>query len=729
MIHIVHVTAQMSKAGSGRAICAAARHLIPLGVKHTLISLLPARDGSEELLQEAGIMLLETPSNAELIEQLKQADIVRFEWWNNPRIIELIHSALPPMRLLIYVHNCGDHYPNLLTRELVDFVDFCVAGCRYTHTHGVLAELPEKLRREKTATVLAAPDFSRLTEQPPQAHEGFVISYIGDLTTKKRHPDLISMSSAARIPGVRFIIRGKGDAKPLQQQVRELKLEHCFDVGEFCDDIGSILAITDVFGYPLNLHPAAELCVQEALYAGAVPVVFPLGGLRDLVIHEYTGLVVEDAAGYTAALEYLYEHPQDLARMSANARQYARQMLGAERSASKLMEIYQLLMKQAKREHSWPSIIAESTSALRFPGVELFLRTLGLVEPESPFQISLHSTDLDAVFAAEQAIGEMANHQVLHRFAEYHPDDGYLQLWAGLDYNERGEYKQASESFRQASRGGLRHWRVWFYLARAAEQLGRVDESHKLCQKVLDLAVNFHPAMAMLRRMNARLHKPRQAKLVLFSYPRSGNTWLRYILEVLTGRPSIAADNIINDPPICVRVGGLEVNREAQPSAIKCHRLSEIDASDRQQPLLVVVRNYKECIVRNRYDLLERNFDFEQEHLVYLEPLRYYHDFTGTKLLIYYEMLMQSPEQVITELARFLNLSGNVGDDFLRDYQDHFERSLTGYPRSQTGGKKTAWHANKLTAEQRLSWDRQMRAADPEVFDRYLADYCEQGLR
>ncbi|VAW69033.1 hypothetical protein MNBD_GAMMA10-3149 [hydrothermal vent metagenome] len=731
MLQIVHVTAKATNAGSGQVVCTAASHLVQDGIKHTLISLAEAEDGSHVRLQKAGIALVEAPSKTQLTALLAQADIVRLEWWNNPQIVEFIHSDLPPMRLVVYLHNCADHYPGIITPELVEVVDFCIAGSRYTHNHGVLAALSEEQRREKTDTVLATADFTQLSDER-KPHDGFVVSYIGNLDISKRPQNLLAMSSAARIPGVRFVVRAKGDPELLLKEVHSQSLEHCFDIAGLDDDVGSLLAQTDVSGYPLNYYSdgysGEALYVQQAMYAGAVPVVFSRGGLQDLVIHEFSGLVVDDMPAYSAALEYLYEHPQERQRMSDNARSYARQMFGSERSAAKLRCIYNRMMKQPKREHHWPLPIGESISYAGTDGAELFIRTLGLGQEDNPFQISLSAADFDDVLVAEQAIAEMQSSYVLQEFSRHYPDDGYLQLWAGLNFSQRGEYSLASDAFHQASRAGLRHWRLWFYQARAAEQLGRINEAHKLCQKVLDLALNFHPAMVMLHRLNTQLRKPQQSRVVLFSYPRSGNTWLRYIIEVLTGRPSISPDNIINDRPICIRVGGLDVNREAQPSAIKYHRLSEIDENDADQPLIVVVRNYKECIVRNRYDLSEREFDFPQEHPVYLEPLRYYHNFKGSKLLIYYETLMQFPERIIADLASFLKLSEKVSDDFLNDYQAHFKHSLKGYPGSQTGGKKISCHAERLTAEQRLSWDQQLRAAEVEIFDNYLSHYCEQDI-
>ena len=72
--------------------------------------------------------------------------------------------------------------------------------------------------------------------------------------------------------------------------------------------------------------------------------------------------------------------------------------------------------------------------------------------------------------------------------------------------------------------------------------------------------------------------------VVLFSYPRSGNTWLRYIIEVFTGHPSLGnPDSEVDDPPIHIRVEGLAVEPDAVPSAVKRHELHHMEEGDEQR--------------------------------------------------------------------------------------------------------------------------------------------------
>lgn len=215
--------------------------------------------------------------------------------------------------------------------------------------------------------------------------------------------------------------------------------------------------------------------------------------------------------------------------------------------------------------------------------------------------------------------------------------------------------------------------------------------------------------------------------VVLFSYERSGNTWLRYIIEVFTGRPSLGVpDSEVADLPIHARMEGLAVDPDAVPSAVKRHALRHMEEGDEQRPLVVVVRNYKECIVRHRYHLEERKrpFALETESRFYVAPLAYFDHHVCPKLLLYYEDLIEKPVLAITSLARFLEIPEQTCIDFLDRYQEHRTRSIRSYP-SHTLGEQTVYHLFQLSLPERRAWDDQIRTLNPALYDRYLTRYQE----
>lgn len=102
---------------------------------------------------------------------------------------------------------------------------------------------------------------------------------------------------------------------------------------------GQCLKSSTCTGYPLCLdtYAASELNLQEAMFAGIPPVVFPHGGIQLLVKHNETGLVVHSNQEYRDAIAYLYNNPSERLRLGANAAEYSKRHFGARNNAPKMI--------------------------------------------------------------------------------------------------------------------------------------------------------------------------------------------------------------------------------------------------------------------------------------------------------------------------------------------------------------------------------------------------------
>jgi glycosyltransferase involved in cell wall biosynthesis len=448
VIRVLHIISGLNRAGGTRSACAHAAAATAasngLGrIENRMVSLLPAEPGGLAIARQAGLDVLDAPDRATLLAAVAAADIVHLHWWNTPVMYQWLTAELPPMRLLVFVHVAGDVPPNILTRELVDFADVCVAGCAYVLGCPALRGLPAEERERKVAVVPATADFSRLAplsgvERVPQ-NGGFRVGYVGTADFQKMHPDFVAMSGAVRVPGIRFIVCGRGPAGLLEGQARALGIADRFDVRGHVDDLAPVLGSLDVFGYPLSANPGAELSVQEAMYAGVPPVVFPLGGLRDLVTHGVTGLVADGPEEYARAIERLYADPAERRRLGANARDFVRRELGGENAARRLLPVYRALLDQPKRQRSWPG----TRPGEPLTGAALFVQTLG--EAGEPFRTSLLGGDSDRMLAAERRIAAAPRLMVwgLGLYCDAYPEDAHLRRWLGLLRAGLGEREKA----------------------------------------------------------------------------------------------------------------------------------------------------------------------------------------------------------------------------------------------------------------------------------------------
>jgi len=448
---IVHIIERFSSAGPERAIIAAAKYAAQLGLAQEHLVCTLEKTGSPVavvMARQAGAQVLLGPDPARRSELLAQADIVLVHFWNNPALCEFLRTPLPPLRLAVWLTIFGSHPPQVIPRPLLDFADVVAVT-----TPGTL-RLPELAGRAAATPVILAPaDFARLEGCTPQPHAGFNVGLIGgSLDAAKLHPDFVAMSAAVDIPDVRFIVCG-GGSDQLRRQVEALGAANRFDFRGYVEDIRSVLAVCDVFGYPLNpqTYATSEKALQEAMWVGVPPVVFPHAGVRYLVEDGATGLVVANEAAYIAAIEWLYHHPEERSRLGRTAREYARRTFAPQRAVGQLADLFAGLMTRPKRLRTWPN---DSDTPAAW-----FIAALG--DHAGPFAVSYAGGSGPARDAAEAEIAA-ASDPLLHseggivHYRNHWPADPYLRYWTGLALAQRGESDRAADEFRAAGAYGLK---------------------------------------------------------------------------------------------------------------------------------------------------------------------------------------------------------------------------------------------------------------------------------
>jgi len=112
--------------------------------------------------------------------------------------------------------------------------------------------------------------------------------------------------------------------------------------------------------------------------------------------------------------------------------------------------------------------------------------------------------------------------------------------------------------------------------------------------------------------------------------------------------------------------------------------------------LIVLVRNYKECIPRHHGN---RNIDGmfyaqTQGHrdgsLDYVGILETYEAWRGNKVLIYYEDLMSDPEPKLRKVMGILNSEESLLNELMDNLDLHRKRSIRVYAgEDQTGGHRS----------------------------------------
>ncbi len=222
--------------------------------------------------------------------------------------------------------------------------------------------------------------------------------------------------------------------------------------------------------------------------------------------------------------------------------------------------------------------------------------------------------------------------------------------------------------------------------------------------------------------------------VLLLSYPRSGNTWTRYCIEYITKRPTGEIpylfpidlnSNHMNSP--INNSFDLGVDYKKFP-VIKLHSYNSLGSKIDFKYLVIIVRDYKECIMRQHSSYNLAIADLEFPHNWYIDALKIYDNWDKDKrLLLYYEDLMNDPFYVYNQIANFFGEGKETIENFINEEAEHKANGIWLYSRyemfSASKGTDIHFHAKKLTPEQIYELDSLCKNLYPEIFDLYLRRY------
>ena len=162
----------------------------------------------------------------------------------------------------------------------------------------------------------------------------------------------------------------------------------------------------------------------------------------------------------------------------------------------------------------------------------------------------------------------------------------------------------------------------------------------------------------------------------LWSFPKSGNHWLRFISEYLTGCPTCGCITNPTDIPIYLNTFPSEkhplshVNPRDTFVLYKSHWAYKITPGS---AILLIIRDYHEAISR-----LVGVKEFVGRTFMYLDLIASYDRFDGNKIVIYYEDLLACPKREISRIKCFFDGSYEHYKTFMNNYNYYAELSKQG---------------------------------------------------
>lgn len=201
-----------------------------------------------------------------------------------------------------------------------------------------------------------------------------------------------------------------------------------------------------------------------------------------------------------------------------------------------------------------------------------------------------------------------------------------------------------------------------------------------------------------------------QKKDLLLSFPRSGNHWVRFILEFFTGMPTKG----------CGR-RDVEIYRNLFKSLISplwhvenkgfyfCYKHhggmnSQWLWTENWNSVLLLIRDFRECMLSRSEHSKRNNSAMERTIRRYLNNLLLYQQSTIPKLHLHYESLIADPRASISSILAFYGIDNPpLLEYFMRRYEKMQILSRTATNRTwmrPRSGNDNAYHQKRHTEEQ-----------------------------
>lgn len=198
-------------------------------------------------------------------------------------------------------------------------------------------------KNKQLVTVHTGIDFQ--AKEPVTNKNKIIMTCVARLSPRKGHTQLLEALATLKrsLSNVEFWIVGDGEMRTaLERQAKELELG-CVQFKGKRMDIPDILMHSDIFVLP-TLNDNLPISVIEAMFAKQAIITTNCGGIREIISHLDTGIIIEpgDVADLAAKILLLLENEKLRKKLAENAQSFADQHLTAKRMAEKIIDVYEL---------------------------------------------------------------------------------------------------------------------------------------------------------------------------------------------------------------------------------------------------------------------------------------------------------------------------------------------------------------------------------------------------
>jgi glycosyltransferase involved in cell wall biosynthesis len=204
------------------------------------------------------------------------------------------------------LYRAGDELPlhtsfhRLVTKSLLQRIDLMVCISKHIQEHCVRAGMP----RNRTRMIYNYPPQRPTLPAPPQPNVpdgAVVVTYVGQVSKRKGVAILIEAAERMIQRGNNLVLWIVGEPAWANGFINELKRRQSAAGSSdrivffgYVEDVSSILDLADIHVCPSLEIEALSNVVLEAKLCGKPSVVFPTGGLPELIEHKVNGYICRD---------------------------------------------------------------------------------------------------------------------------------------------------------------------------------------------------------------------------------------------------------------------------------------------------------------------------------------------------------------------------------------------------------------------------------------------------
>jgi glycosyltransferase involved in cell wall biosynthesis len=171
-----------------------------------------------------------------------------------------------------------------------------------------------------------------------------IVGCIGRLCKQKAQHYLVEAVAPLtdKYPQIKLLLVGEGELRPLlEKQIEEMGLSSKVSLLGEREDIADLLNIFDIYAMSSRWEGVGR-ALTEAMYWGLPTVATAVNGVKELILHEETGLLVppHDPKALADAMDRLVSHLELAKRLGSNAQRKARELMGSEQMIMAIEDLY-----------------------------------------------------------------------------------------------------------------------------------------------------------------------------------------------------------------------------------------------------------------------------------------------------------------------------------------------------------------------------------------------------